>query len=1058
MRSAIVLFLVVASLNAQVDTATITGNVSDPSGAAVLGARIRATNQATGLDHRASSGESGVYVLTALPIGTYDLEVGGDGFQTTRRRSITLNAGTRAKVDVQLVLGQVSEVVEVSGQIPLLESETSNLGQVIENRTITQMPLNGRNYQDLAILSVGVLPSRNQNFVEDAFSANGASFDQNVFTLDGADNNNYFSGIVVASNQSVKPSIDAIQEFRLETHNYGAEFGRGGGAVVQVTTKSGTNQIHGSLFEFLRNDKLDANNFFNSGRPKPPYRQNQYGGTLGGPIRRDRLFYFGSYEGTNIREKLTRLSTVPQPAQVNGNFAGIVNVHDPATQAANGSRLQFPNNTIPANRLDPVALQVLKLYPAPNRPGVQNYLFNAPRNLDSYKYDLKVDWRITDHDTVFVRGSILDWFRLEPGSLPMPASGGDTNVRTSDAKNGVVNWTRAFPNGAMVNEARLAYSRLVGTINTPSTEQLWKQFGFKGTFDRADINGVPLFQPAGYRNIGDRSFAPDPRKQDVRQFVDTFSWNRGKHALKMGVNLRNIIQYSGITNFARGVYTFNGQFTRAVAGTQNAGDSIADALLGLTSNAQLSAVLDNRRIGWTNELFVQDNWKVTPKLTLNIGVRFEYQSPYVEQNDRVANFVVDPSDAGYGTVIFPRGDSVEQRSFRKRDLNNFAPRIGFAYQANSKTVIRGGYGIFYLGTFSLVTGATPDYNPPFYLQVNVPTQAAAANSAHVIRDGFSGNALNPGVLDGRSLAAIWPYSWSDGTMNQWNLNVQRSLPWNSLLSVAYVGSNTVHGSTGGVDINQPVPGPGAPNPRRQFPRFSDILMMAPIAGANYQGLETKFERRFSGGFSILSGHTFSKTLEKSIGQLTSVLAPEKRLSFQHLPHRFFTASVWDLPFGKERRFAQSGVMRHVLGGWQVSPILEVQKGMTFTPTVNGNPANTTGGQRPNRLRDGNFDRGTRTPERWFDVAAFTVPAPFTFGNSAANVLFGPGLVNLDLTVARTFRIGENVALDFRSEFFNLFNDAHFSFPNAVVNTPIAGAISETSSSARQIQFGMKLIF
>ena len=746
----------------QVDTATITGNVTDPSGASVLGARIRAINQANGLDYNATSGDSGVYVLTALPIGTYDLEIGNDGFQTTRRRGIMLNAGTRAKVDVQLALGQVSEVVEVTGQIPLLEAETSNLGQVIENRTITQMPLNGRNYQDLAILSVGVLPSRTQNFVEDAFSANGASHDQNLFTLDGADNNNYFSGIVVASNQSVKPSIDAIQEFKLETHNYGAEFGRGGGAVVQVTTKSGTNQFHGSLFEFLRNDKLDANNFFNSGRPKPPYRQNQYGGTLGGPIKRDRLFFFGSFEGTNIREKLTRLSTVPTPAQVDGNFNGVATIFDPGTQAANGTRTQFPNNTIPANRFDPVAIQVLRLYPAPNRPGVQNFLFNAPRNLDAYKYDAKVDWRISDRDTVFVRFSILDWFRLEPGSLPLPASGGDTNVRTSDAKTGVANWTRAFSNGSMVNEARFAYNRLVGTINTPTTEQLWKQYGFKGTFDRADINGVPLFQPAGYRNVGDRSFAPDPRKQDVRQLVDTFSWNTGKHALKMGVNIRQIIQYTGITNFARGVYTFNGQFTRAVAGTQTAGDALADALLGLTSNAQLSAVLDNRRIGWTHEAFVQDNWKITPKLTLNLGVRYEYQSPYVEQNDRVANFVVDPADSGFGTVIFPRGDSVEQRSFRRRDLNNFAPRVGFAYQITDKTVIRGGYGIFYLGTFALVTGATPDYNPPFYLQVNIATQAAAATSAHIIRDGFSSNALNPNVLDGRSLAAIWPYSWSDG--------------------------------------------------------------------------------------------------------------------------------------------------------------------------------------------------------------------------------------------------------------------------------------------------------
>jgi Carboxypeptidase regulatory-like domain/TonB dependent receptor len=1042
---------------AQVDTATITGTVTDPSGAVIPGARIRAVSQTTRLDYRASSSEAGVYVLTALPVGTYDLEASGDGFQRVRRPNIVLNAGTRARVDIQMALGHVSEVVEVTGQVPLIESETSNLGQAIENRTITQMPLNGRNYQDLAILSAGVLPSRTQNFVEDAFSANGAGHDQNVFVLDGADNNNYFSGIVVASNQSVKPSIDAIQEFRLETHNYGAEFGRGGGAVVQVTTKSGGNQFHGTLFEFLRNDKFDANNFFNSGQPKPPYRQNQYGGTLGGPIRRNGLFFFGSFEGTNIREKLTRLSTVPTRAQLAGNFAGHATIGDPATQAANGARTPFPNNAIPANRIDPVAAKVLALYPEPNRPGVQNFLFNTPRNLDAYKYDARADWRITYYDTVFVRLSVLDWFRLEPGSLPLPASGGDTNVRTSDAKNGVLNWTHAFSNGSIVNEARLAYNRLVGTINTPNTRQYWKEFGFKGTLDRDDIQGIPLFNLAGYRSIGDRSFAPDPRKQDVRQFVDTFSWSRGKHAFKMGITSRNIIQYTGITNFARGVYTFNGQFTRTVAGTQSGGDALADALLGLTSNAQLSSALDNRRIGWAHELFVQDNWKITPKLTLNLGLRYEYQSPYVEQNNRVANFVVNPADRDFGTVIFPRGDGVEERSFRRRDWNNFAPRIGFGYQLTDKTVVRASYGIFYLGTFTLPTGATPDYNPPFYLQVNIPTQAASAASAHNIRDGFQPNALNPTVLDGRSLAAIWPYAWSDGTMNQWNFNLQGSLPGNSLVSIAYVGSNTVHTMLSAIDINQPVPGPGANNPRRQFPRFADILMSVPLGGANYQALESRFERRFSGGLSILTGYTLSKTLERGIGQQTSILAPEKRLSFQHLPHRFFTVAVWDLPFGKSRWLSQ-GALARILDGWQVSPIVEAQTGLMVTPTVTGNPANTTGTQLPNRLRDGNLPRGERGPDRWFDPSAFDVPAPFTFGNSAANVLFGPGLVNLDVTVARTFRVSEKLSVDFRTEFFNLFNEQHFNFPNTVVNTPQAGLISETSSSARQIQFGLKVVF
>ena len=517
---------------------------------------------------------------------------------------------------------------------------------------------------------------------------------------------NYFSGIVVASNQAVKPSIDAIQEFKLDTHNYGAEFGRGGGAVVQVTTKSGTNQLHGAMFEFLRNDKLDANNFFNSGRPKPPYRQNQYGGTLGGPIRRDHIFFFGSYEGTRIREKLTNLSTVPVPAQVNGNFSGTVNIFDPATQALNGSRMPFPNNAIPSNRIDPVAARVIQLYPAPNRPGVQNFVFNSPRNLDNDKGDFKLDWRITDYNSVFVRLSILEYFRLEPGSLPLPASGGDTATRGSKAKTGVLNWTRTFPGGTKVNEARIAYNRIAGLIDTPTGEQLWKTFGFRGTFDRSDINGLPLFSPGGYRAIGDRSFAPDPRKQDVRQLVDTFSWNKGKHALKMGVNIRRFIQYTGITNFARGVWTFNAQFTRSLAGGQTGGDSIADALLGLTSNGQLSTPLSARRHSGSTEAFVQDNWKITSKLTLNLGLRYELQGPFVEQNNRVSNFVVDPVDPDFGKVIAPRGGSVEQRSFRRTDWNNFAPRIGFAYQLDTQTVIRASYGIFYLGSFMLPTGAT----------------------------------------------------------------------------------------------------------------------------------------------------------------------------------------------------------------------------------------------------------------------------------------------------------------------------------------------------------------
>ena len=710
-RSAVVLLVVVWAGMAQTDTATITGIVTDSTGAAVPGASIQAINQVNGLEYDTESNETGNYVLTALPIGRYDLTASTEGFQTLLRPNIALNAGSRARVDIELQVGSVTETVEVTAELPLLESETSSLGQAIENTTITQMPLNGRNYQELAVLTAGVLPSRRQNFVEDAFSVNGAGFDQNVFTLDGADNNNYFSGVVVASNQAVKPSIDAIQEFKMETHNYGAEFGRGGGAIVQVTTKSGTNENHGTAFEFLRNDKLDANDFFNSGRPQPPFRQNQYGATFGGPIVKDRMFYFGSYEGTRIREKLTRLSIIPTPAQVRGDSSGIAEIYDPMSQAEDGTRLRFTNDTIPQDRLDPVSAQMVALYPEPNRSGRQNYLFNPARNRDDDKIDSKFDWRAATNHSLFVRFSHLNFDRLEPGNLPLPASGGNTAVRFSRAKTGVVNWT-AVIGGGMVNELRIAYNRLSGGIDTPTQTQLWKDFGFKGLFDREDINGLPDFRPSGYRTVGDRNFAPDPRKQDVRQIVESFSMTKGNHSLKMGVNIRNFVRWSGITNFARGRFFFNGQFTRAVAGVRGAGDGLADSLLGLTSSVRFSTPLNVRRHGYAYETYIQDNWKVTPKLSLNLGLRYEYQSPYVEQNDRAQNFIIDPEDSRFGTLI-PTGSGVEGRSFRKRDLNDWGPRIGLAYQVTPKTVIRAGYGIFYVGTFRLPVLADPTANPPF---------------------------------------------------------------------------------------------------------------------------------------------------------------------------------------------------------------------------------------------------------------------------------------------------------------------------------------------------------
>ena len=1051
-----VVLSVPAVIWAQTDTATITGVVTDTSAASIPGAAVEAANAATGLKYQAAANEAGVYVLTALPIGAYTVAVRHQGFQTVQRQNIVLHAGDRARVDITLQPGAVSEVIEVTGAPPLLEAENSSLSQVVENTAIRSMPLNGRNYQQLAMLAPGVLPARVRNSVTDAFSVNGANMFQNQFVMDGMDNNNYVTGVATASNQVMKPSVDAIQEFKMETHNLSAEFGRGGGGVMQVTTRSGTNQLHGTMFEFLRNDKLDANDFFNSGRPKAPFRMNQFGGTLGGPVARDRTFFFGSYQGTRIREQRTRLSAVPTREMLAGDF-GRTAVSDPSTQNTAGLRQPFPNNRIPKDRLDPVSSKMLDLYPAPNRDAVQNFLFNAPQTDDVEQVDTRFDHRFRDRDTIFLRYSFHDRAKLESGTLPLPASGSDTLLRDVRAHTAVLSETHIFPGANLVNEVRVAYSRNVALGDTPTKERLWQQLGFKGLVDREDINGLPLFTVSGFSALGDRATTPDPKTADVRQIVDNLSWTKGRHSVRFGGNIRSFVRYAGTADSARGRFTFNGQFTGAQAG-RGSGSSVADALLGLTSTAQIMTPRNVSQISWAYEFYVQDNWKVTPKLTLNLGLRYEYQAPYWERNDRAANFLFDPGLPGAGTLVPVSGDSVEARTFQRRDLNNWGPRVGFAYQPTASTVIRGGYGIFYDNLSQLPSSSQPVQNPPFFLSTAFPTSNTSAISNLVVRLGFPADALELRSLDGKSLVSVWPFNFPEGVTHQWNLNVQRSLPFQSVLSVAYAGSNTVHRKLIGMDRNQPAPGAGAIAARRPYPRYSNILSDIPIGTANYQALETRFERRFSAGLSWLNGYTWSHAMAGEAGQNTRFAAAEKALSQEDMRHRFFSAVVWELPFGSGRRWLHEGWARLVAGGWQLSTMFSRQTGLPVTPSLSVNSANITGGVRPDRIRDGNLPSADRSPERWFDRTAFAVPAPFQFGNSGRNVIIAPGLVNLDTALARTFRLTERFNLDFRSEFFNLLNEAHLGLPNTQVDRPVGGQISSTVSPARQMQFALKIVF
>ncbi|MEP7367734.1 MAG: TonB-dependent receptor, partial [Acidobacteriota bacterium] len=459
-----------------------------------------------------------------------------------------------------------------------------------------------------------------------------------------------------------------------------------------------------------------------------------------------------------------------------------------------------------------------------------------------------------------------------------------------------------------------------------------------------------------------------------------------------------------------------------------------------------------------SEFYVQDHFKVSRKLTLDLGVRYEYMPPFVEWHNRYATFVVDPSLAGYGTLIPAKDGSIEERSLQRPDRNNFSPRLGLAWQATANTVIRAGYGIFYDSTAQGTFSDLPAGNPPFYLDTQIATGNTSATSSVIVKNGFAADALKPEVLAGRAVFNQFPYDFPDALTQQWNLNMQRALPKNMVVSAAYIGSNTVHRRWSAIDLNQPSPGSTAINSRRLFPNQSTITTSLPEGRGNYQALELKLERRFAGGFSTLNGYTWSHAMITDSGPNTRVMQRERGLSPEDMRQRFFSTIIWDIPVGKGRRWVSNGTVSQIIGGWQFSTLFVAQAGLPYTPGQSANTMNWTGANRPNRIGDGNLASGERTPDRWFDKAAFATATPFILGNSGSNIIWAPGVVNLDTTLSRTFQLTERFKLDFRSEFFNVLNEAHLAAPNMTVDVANGGAISSTDTPGRQIQFGMKLIF
>lgn len=1068
---------------------TIQGVVMDPTGGVVPDTQIRLTNTDTEVSASTRTNAQGFYSVSFLNPGHYSVRAEHSGFATLTHGGIKLDVGQTARVDFKLQLGQVAQTVEVSAASTLIDSQTTVVGQVVNNKEVVELPLNGRNYLELAQLTAGVSPSRGSRQAGNgAFSALGQNGAQAYVALDGVDNSSRVSGGIMGNEaQMVTPSIDSIAEFKVVTNNNSAEYGFRMGGNVIVSTKPGTNNLHGSLYEFLRNAKLDGTNFFAVGQPKPPYKRNQFGGTVGGPIIRNRTFFFGSYEGTRIRLGQARTSTVPIMAYRNGEFAGGRPIFDWMSTRPNPAKAgtyirdPFPGNRIPPERFDPVAAKIISLYPEPNLPGkVNNYFFSPSQSRDSDEVDARLDHNLTDAHRAFFRYSRRTFSHVNPGPLPTPADGGSWNTEDLTAHSGVASLSSTFSPSRM-NEFRLGVSRAESLRDVPYDKSLFQDYGITGLpdFGSFDQRGLPRFQPTGYQRVGSSTFWPNNNNLSLFDLNDTVMLIRGRHMIKTGFSFHRERLFRRAARFSRGFYAFNRSFTQNPLSRGNTGDGLADFLLGTASTATIGNANGEDPVAHNYSAFVQDDWRVTSRLTLNIGLRWDvFGPPSFRQLDKlpVSNYVFTPGSQEY-TIVRAKD---EGDCGCDHDLNNFGPRIGFAYQATAKTVIRSGFGIVYgqPDAISFFGDARFQNLPPDFVEITPPTDRLFEPSA-IVSQGFPSVVFPATSVPENVFVNTADRFMPSQYVQQWFIDIQRELPFNSVLTLSYLG-NSSHHLVQVRDVNQPLtPGPGSVKSRSQHPYFGPILYRDPGGNGSYNGMTVKLEKRYSRGLSMLVNYTWSHDINNVNEALASLNGQELQDNYDlkrnrgnsvfDTRHTFVSSVIYDLPVGRGRTFLNvGGPLDWVLGGWQVSGILALRTGAYFTPRVHTDISNTgtvnpTGGtsirNHPDRLLDGNLPSSQRSIDQWFDVSAFAIPEQYTYGNAGRNILVGPGLRNLDLKVGKNFVFGaeHSKRVEFRGEFFNFSNTPHFGLPADQIDVAGVGAI-RSAGSPREIQFGLKFLF
>jgi Carboxypeptidase regulatory-like domain len=1057
-----------AMLMAQSTDGRIVGTVSDQTKGVVPGAQVTITNLDTSRSRQVTAGADGAYAVTNLPVGNYEVSVEAQGFKRFLRKPVILTVDQTARVDALLEPGQITESITVEGGAPLIASESSAVGQVVNNTTIVDLPLNGRNFISLGLLTPGTTGANpNASTVRSrsggaALTANGQRADHNNYLLDGVDNNETNLGLAV-----LVPSVDAIQEFKVQTSNYSAEFGRGAGAVINVAIKSGTNQLHGTVFEFVRNDIFDSRNAFVTS--KDPLRRNQFGFSAGAPVYvpqiydgRNKTFWFFNYEGLRERRGKTSRLVVPTDAQRAGDFSGLPTIYDPLNVSA-GSRVPFANNRIPGERLSPIASKILALYARPNSSGAYNYVRPLSDPTDGDQIHVRFDHSFSAADQVMVRLSHSD--RSEGSKSPM------FNSTTTDnhPRGGVVTYTRLL-SPSIVNEARFGVQRYFWQYLPEGIgEDHVSEFGLPVFGVPKEVMRYPVVSITNIAGFGGLSTIPVNRAENTYQWSDSLSISRGRHAMKLGGDFR-IFQFNNRQpQTVTGNYTFTGAFT-GVRGSQYS-NGLADFLLGLPYQQSILNMtgyhpqyIRNNRMN----LFIQDDVQIGNRLTLNIGLRYELEGAWSDKYDRWAYF-----DFASGQVVYPRAAAMSFTSFpypaRFDDISSitqphhgFAPRFGLAFRpfGNSSTVIRSAYGIFWAQSVMNPIGNTAGTAPPYFLRQTLTSGTTSPELAFGVFPNADPSALLPAQP---SFFTLNPKTFRSGYVQQWNFGIERQLFQDIALKASYVGSKGTHLEMRyGANAALP-PAAGAVQTRRQFPLFGSMTVSAPDAYSTYHSLQISTEKRFSKGLLFLAGYTWSKALDLASqwgGFASENLMPQDPLrwyldkgrSAHDLRQRFTLSYVYQLPF----RF-RSRVVSSVLAGWESSGVISFQTGFPFTVQASGDIPNIGSGTTNTRADlVGNPRVDTPTVNRWFNTEAFARPAAYTYGNSGRNILDGPGVRNLDLTIMKRIRIAEGHSLQLRLEAFNAFNHPNYSMPDASVGSTTIGSIN--GATDREMQVGLKYIF